>query len=80
MIKILKSQRVPDILELENSQVVLFRSGDKLISSNFEHNARVEFDTVKSEVTLTFKMHDGEILMTGDKNGFRENDEYRGKS
>jgi len=77
MIKIIKKIKnsVAKLKDAEKGIAVISRAGDKICLLNLETDARISFDKASGEVTLSFNLQDGEIIMVGEKNGFAEKKE-----
>jgi hypothetical protein len=43
---------------------------NKIHVHNVETNADINFDAQKSQVTMTFTVNDGDVIVIGEKDGF----------
>ena len=70
MIKIIRKVKNSELKPEEKGIVIISRVDNKICLLNMETDARITFDKESGEVTMSFNVQNGEIIMIGEKNGF----------
>lgn len=75
MIKIIRKVKNSELKPEEKGIAVVSRVDDKICLLNLETDARITFDKESGEVTMSFNVQNGEIIMIGEKSGFAKKEE-----
>ena len=70
MFKILKKLKLNE--KVDKGQVIISRQKNKINIHNVDTDAHIAFNATSSQVTLTFTVRDGDVVVIGESDGFIE--------